>query len=118
MNYRVTIQYSGFVRKEITITGDKLAFAQEGQNILGYTILSIISEATGENVTVKLSWSKWTKETSDLILSIGGVSGHDLGDYSYHDAYESGMTPMECAKEVLRDNGWVFEAGFDDSAER
>lgn len=53
-----------------------------------------------------MTFEEFMFEVDEAILSIAGVSHHDLGDWLYYEAWESEQDPHNVALEVLEDNGF------------
>lgn len=40
------------------------------------------------------------------VFRVAGVFADDLPDYAYRDLYDSGLTPREVARDLLKENGF------------
>lgn len=65
-----------------------------------------------------MSYKEWIQEVDLHVLSMSGVSVHDLPDFSSRDWYDDGTPPVEAAREVLRQAGFPEEQSSTLSAER
>lgn len=64
------------------------------------------------------SFEVWLKKVDREIkrMTLGMVGMYDLADWTYHDAYDSGMTPKEAAEEAVQNDDlgaeFLDEMGF------
>lgn len=47
------------------------------------------------------TYKEWRRQVDVWIIRMCGLSGDDLPDYRYRDAYHDEVTPKECAQDVI-----------------
>ena len=53
----------------------------------------------------KVSFAAWMNTVNRCLVSLCGLTGYDLPDWHYADAFESGMSPATAARSVLKASG-------------
>jgi hypothetical protein len=56
-----------------------------------------------------MSFEAWMKRVDQHLVAMSTLRSSDLADQTYHDWYDSGMTPKEAAIETLENEGFPFE---------
>ncbi len=51
-----------------------------------------------------MPYETWMKKVDRLVEAMIGVSVHDLSDFCSRDMYDAGDTPIETAREAIRDD--------------
>lgn len=55
------------------------------------------------------TFEEWLRRVDAEVEAVCGLSHRDLADWNYYDAYESGTSPAEVARDVLEDEGFPFD---------
>lgn len=106
------IKYPHDEPKTVDIDESQQKFLEDGQNVLGYDIISL-NNNEGQPVLVRESYRGWRHHVSRLILDISGISTSDIPDFDYHSSYDCGMSCWDTAVEALREADFPFPDGFD-----
>ena len=53
-----------------------------------------------------MNLEQYVRAVDKAVSRIAGISVHDLPDYDFTSAHEEGQTPLETAKEILREEGF------------
>jgi len=56
-----------------------------------------------------MTFIEWMAEVDVELVRMSTLGSMDLADQTYHDWYDSGMTPKEAALETLENEGFPFE---------
>jgi hypothetical protein len=54
----------------------------------------------------KDSFQTWLNTVNAIVERRSGLSIHDLADVAFRDSYDDGVTPSECATELLENEGF------------
>lgn len=58
-------------------------------------------------------FDRWMAEVDDAVISVCGMSVHDLADADFAVWYDDDITPKAAAAQVLRAEGWTLVSGVD-----
>lgn len=58
---------------------------------------------------MKPTFKDWMKEVDEWLLAECGLSSSDLADQTWHDWYDSDMSPEEAGQECLENEGFYDE---------
>jgi len=56
-----------------------------------------------------MTFEKWMEAVDQQVYTLSGVSVHDLADWPFRDAFDSGAFPEEVAVEILEAEGFPFD---------